>query len=137
MIFSASGTTAKTFTLSFGLYSLSGSTLSLANSASVSSNPGANALSWITLATSATQDITPGNWFFGLIFSSSSNSLIGILCPPSPGGGAFQSAYSGPFQWGQYNTSTSVLPASIATSDLSKANAGGDIQAHPYIVISA
>ena len=70
MMMSASGTTAKTLSFSVGLYSLTGSTLSLANSASFSSNPGANALSWITFVTSATQDITPGNWYFAYMSST-------------------------------------------------------------------
>ena len=79
MLMSASGTTAKTLSVSFGLYSLTGASLSLANSASFSSNPGANALSWITFATSATQDITPGNWYFGYITSTSGNNSVSLI----------------------------------------------------------
>ena len=42
VLFSASGTTAKTATISFGLYSLTGATLSLANSASIKRNTARN-----------------------------------------------------------------------------------------------
>lgn len=133
MIMSASGTTAKTLSISFGLYSLNGSTLSLANSAFFSSNPAANALSWITLATSATQDITPGTWFFAYIQSTSGNNNMSLM------GGGLRSAnvgYGGPFFRGIYSAATGALPASIATSDMIAE--GTTVQFNqPYVLISA
>ena len=137
MIMSASGTTAKTFSVSFGLYSLTGSTLSLANSASFSSNPGANALSWITFVTSATQDITPGNWYFGVILSTAGQSNLSLVnndVAAFSGGG-----YGGGFVRGYLSVSTNALPVSIATSDMSKEgnNESSFSVRHPYIIISA
>lgn len=138
MAISASGTTAKTLTLSFGLYSLTGSTLSLANSASRSSNPGANMLSWITLATSATQDITPGNWYFAILSATAGNSRMSLM-HNKWNQIVSEGIYGGIFVRGRLSISTNALPASIATSDLSKE--GGDSSAlltrHPYIIISA
>src|SRR3990167_3694262 len=49
----------------FGLYSLNGSTLSLANSASglgTFNSAGANTY-WVSMVTSATQNISPGAWY--------------------------------------------------------------------------
>ena len=138
-LLSASGTTAKTLTLSFGLYSLNGSTLSLANSASRSTAPTANQFSWVTLETSATQDITPGSWYFGIITSSSGNSRFSLLMASNPEAG-ITGPYGGPFLRGINKTTTSALPASIATSDLVKeGGAEGSIgySRVPYILISA
>ena len=140
LMFSAQGTTAKTATISFGLYSLTGSTLSLANSASQSTNPTANQLSWVTLVTSATQDITPGNWYLAIMSSSSSNSRMSFICNTNAGDFLANGVYGGVFVRGFLSVSTSALPASIATSDLSKEGSGFANAAYlnyPYILISA
>lgn len=140
MAISASGTTAKTLSIMFGLYSLNGSTLSLANSGSVSTNPAANTFAWITLATSATQDITPGNWFFGFLTSSSSNSRLSILMARGYSGANELLAYGGPYFRGGIATTATNLPASIATSDLAKEfneDASGNYSTLPYVLISA
>lgn len=139
MLMSASGTTAKTLSISWGLYSLNGSTLSLANSASFSSNPGANALSWITLNTSATQDITPGNWYFGYMSSTSGQSDLFVIALGGVGGLKSQIPHGGPFVRGHFTASTSAFPASIATSNLSKELGQSDFNDYtfPYFLISA
>ena len=131
------GHTSASITISFGLYSLTGATLSLANSASRSFNTNANGLNWITFATSATQDITPGNWYLGLMSSTSGQNSMSIF---RNAGFAFsQGAYGGGFVRGFLSVSTSVLPGSIATSDMSKEGLSGTggSNAHPYILISA
>lgn len=135
-LMSASGTTAKTLTISFGLYSLTGSTLSLANSASQSSNPVANQGSWVTLVTSATQDITPGNWYLAEIYSTSNNGNISLL---KPFGVNPQVTHAGAFFRGYYSATTSAFPASIATSDLRKEGAATGVvrYIYNYILISA
>jgi len=138
MIYTANGTTAKTLTLSFGLYSLNGSTLSLANSASTSTNPTANGYSWITLGTSATQDITPGNWYFGFISSTSSNNNLSVVCMPgfNYAAAATQRRPSGVFVMGEYSVTTNAFPTAICTSDMIKEPTGKNPQ-YPYILISA
>ena len=120
MLMSVSGTTAKTLSVSFGLYSLNGNTLSLANSASFSSNPEANALSWITFVTSATQDITPGDWFLAVQSSTAGNNNVSLIC--NIGIEMSNVVYGGPFfrGWG----SITGMVASIATSDLTKEGTG-------------
>lgn len=137
MILSASGTTAKTLSISLGLYSLTGSTLSLANSASQSTNPTANQLSWVSLVTSTTQNITPGNWYFGFLISTSNNSLVSFMGRAI--GIATFGSQGGAFVRGRLSVSTSALPSSIATSDLVKegAVAGATPNRHPYILITA
>ena len=65
------GATSASYTMSLGLYSKSGATLSLANSASTSNTGNAEHLIWVTASLSATQDITPGNWYYAYIFSAS------------------------------------------------------------------
>jgi hypothetical protein len=139
MLRTHSGTTAKTISLYFGLYSLNASTLSLANSASHSSNPaaaGANT-SWVTLATSATQDITPGNWYFAFLISTAGTSRVGVMFADNVGGANVTQSYGGPFVRGYYGTTTNALPASIATSDCVKENTSTTVERYPYVVISA
>lgn len=131
------GNTNALATLSFGLYSLNDATLSLANSASRGNGLAANDMSWQTMATSATQDITPGNWWFAYIYSSSSSSNMSLL-RNAPG--AFSNgAYGGVFIGGNYSVTTNAFPASIATSDLVKHGGTSDAFTHifPYILISA
>lgn len=139
VIQSISATTTKSDSFYFGLYSLNGATLSLANSASGSlSINNASAISFITLVTSATQDITPGYWWFadrGVGGGAGTrsylvNSIAGIVA---------DGVIGGPFIRGRYTVSTTGFPASIATSDL---NAEGDTSfsyftQYPYILISA
>ena len=128
MSFSSAVGSLFTGTIQFGLYSLNAGTLSLANSASQSL--GAINLAWLTIQTSATQDITPGNWYF-VAFANTVTCVQNSI--RSAGGGA----YLGPFFLGQYSTTTSAIPTSIATSDLLKDGASGGIAQMPYILISA
>ena len=136
-----------TISVSFGLYSQTGNTLSLANSASGSSNltvgtAGVASQAWLTLVTSAGQDITPGNWFFAFM-SSSSGAFAGnsILVNTLANVTFSQGAMGGPFVRGYFSVSTGDLPTSIATSDM--LNEGGSTFttqehfSHPYIVIGA
>ena len=124
---------ANTNEYSFGLYSLNGSTLSLANSASASTVfGGVNATSWLSFATSATQNITPGAWYFALLVNNSSgpnNALYGnsSINPAN--------AIPGGFLMGRMTASTGAMPASIATSDLDIT--GSDATRQPYIIITA
>lgn len=122
-----------TFSALFGLYSLNGSTLSLANSASNSHT--ATGRNWMSLVTSATQDISPGNWYFGLIMQTSSNAariFKGYEGQAYPG----IAAYAGIFVRGIYSVSTNALPSSINTTDMTKELNTANIT-FPYILISA
>lgn len=134
---SASGTTAKTLTLSFGLYSRNGASLSLANSASRTLNPVVNQLSWYSMATSATQDITPGNWYFAFVSATSSNSRISLAgLTGNAGWGTYSTApYLGAFLFGNLSVTTAGLPSVIATSDCNKEQSVANT--FPLILISA
>ena len=126
------GGTTKTVSFYLGLYSLSISTLSLANSLSATYTQ-AGADRFISLTdTSANQNITPGTWFWGILvnFSSSSNvSLYGGLSD-SPG-----NAFPGGFIGGSMTESTAALPASYATSNLGVT--GKAALFNPLIIISS
>lgn len=126
------GTNNRTFTISMGLYSLSGSTLSLANSGTGRTS-GSNLTGYITFATSATQNVTPGTWFIGLVASTAGSSNWSLL-------GAFNNRdasniFPGTFIGGRMSDSTLGLPASIATSDLDVT--GSDAMQVAYILIGA
>lgn len=127
----------RTFSVSFGLYSLNVSTLSLANSASFSETRTAGEISWYTLATSAAQDITPGNWYFGVLRSTSGDSQFRVAA--YGGFGAVGLTDNGVFVRGYMSVTTGALPASIATTDMLKEptiGTGGHGK-HPYVIISA
>src|SRR3990167_9552096 len=72
-----SAVAATTLTFSMGLYSLNGDSLSLANSASGAPVFGAAGISYITLATSTTQNLTPGNWYWGVLCPQNANQTNG------------------------------------------------------------
>ena len=118
-------------TVRFGLYSLNGSTLSLANSAS-NSISFSNAISWISMVTSATQNITPGAWYFALQFESSQTSDLSMYANSSINPG---NAIPGGFLMGRMTASTNAIPASIATSDLDIT--GSDAIRQPFIIVTA
>ena len=128
---------SKTHTVQFGLYSLNGSTLSLANSASYTASFSNTTLYWFTLATSTTQDITPGNWYFGFLHSCTNTNSQGFI-----GIGAnfvWTGEYTGGYVRGALSVTTNVLPTSIATTDFNKEGvAGGSYNSTvPQIIISA
>ena len=124
--------------LQFGLYSLNGSTLSLANSAEAilniaSSTATAAFTSWISFATSKTQNITPGAWYFAINqFTQSTNYAIAFY-----GNSSLNpvNAIPGGFLLGRMTVSTNAIPDSIATSALDIT--GSDATRQPYIIITA
>ena len=122
----------------FGLYSMTGGTLSLANSASGNANINSSDITaaitrWVTLATSATQVITPGQWYFAFAhLSSATNWGVSYLGNSSINPG---NAIPGGFLMGRMTASTNAMPGSIATSDLDIT--GSDATRQPYIIITA
>lgn len=121
-----------TVTASFGLYSLNGSTLSLANSASNSFN--VNNTQWRTMVTSATQDITPGNWYLAWMHDDSTGS-VAAYCQDYPR--ATDGGPGGPFFAGSYSVTTTAFPASIDTSEMNLIGTGLGTEFFPVILISA
>ena len=124
-------------TVQFGLYSLNNGTLSLANSAGMTytgSHTNANGASWFSMATSATQNITPGTWYFGFNISSgggnSSNWRPYANSSINPA-----NAIPGAFLMGRITAVTGALPVSYATSNLDIT--GADATRHPYIIITS
>ena len=125
----------RTHNYSFGLYSLTGSTLSLANSAPVSfaySQPGVAQQSWRSFATSAIQNITPGTWYFALVPAATGDAGVDLYGNSSIAPG---NAIPGGFLMGRMTVSTGAMPASIATSDMDIT--GSDATRQPYIIITA
>ena len=121
-----------TITISLGLYSLTGSTLSIANSASgsLAINGGVRRYQSIT-AISATQNITPGTWYFGILASVTGTSLYLIAGSSINPNNAFQGNFIG----GNMTDSTNALPSTFATSNLDIT--GSREMSVPYILISA
>lgn len=116
-------------TVSIGLYSLNGSTLSLANSASI--NITLAAVGWLSVTdTSATQNITPGTWYFGINLNSGAALILQGQTDVNPGN-AFPAGFIG----GVATATTASLPTSIATSDLDIT--GNDAMFVPYIILTA
>src|SRR3990167_7661894 len=108
--------TSLSHTLSLGLYSLNGSTLSLGNSASGSITASGLKRCYLSITgTSATQNITPGTWYFGLLISISSGTVISIYGQSSANP---SNAFPGVFIGGIMTDSTNALPTSFATSNL-------------------
>lgn len=122
--------------VSLGLYSRNGSTLSLANTASGSFNSTTNDLFWVSLATSATQNITPGNWYLAVYISNNpSNSNYSVVVN-SGIGGAGNPVYGGVVVNGVQATTLGVMAATIHTSDVNK-EPGNLRGAYPYVLITA
>lgn len=132
-----SGAGGGTMSISLGLYSLSGSTLSIANSASNSIAPSAG-ISWVSLVTSATQDITPGNWYF-LVQTESGGANSNTLFVQAVVSLQSFGPIGGPLIRGVYST-TNAIAGSFNTSEF---NIEGGVAAstfrprRPYILISA
>lgn len=112
-------------TLSFGLYSLTGASLTLVNSASMTtSNALTGFYSWCSMVTSATSNIPPGNWYFGILVSTAVTTGMQLFCvdntqPPTnstmqPGGLLVR---------GVLSVSTAGLPTSVLTSSFLKEGA--------------
>ena len=131
-------TRSGSITHQFGLYSLNGSTLSLANSASGTDNwGGANTSTvWVSMVTSATQNISPGAWYLVYNGSVSTNAAgannLGMYANSSLNPA---NAIPGGFLMGRMTGSTNAMPGSIATSDLDIT--GSDAIRQPFIIITA
>lgn len=132
-----SGAGGKTNSISIGLYSLNGSTLSLANSISRTATYGGGGENYyVSLAdTSATQNITPGTWWWGFLFSTAgaNRSLIGGVIDGLLLNAV--NAFPGAFIGGAMTDSTNALPSSMATSDLDTTGSGAMFV--PFIILSA
>ena len=127
------GAGSRSNTIQFGLYSLNGSTLSLANSASATDAFTTTGTSWVSFVTSATQNISPGAWYFALNLVSSSGTAGWQPLGNSSINPA--NAIPGGFLMGRMTASTAAMPASIATSNLDIT--GSDAIRQPYIIITA
>jgi hypothetical protein len=124
----------RTITFHMGLYSLNAGTLSLANSASglYQQSGAVNNTSWVSMATSATQNITPGSWYIGFnVAGSSNNSAISLLMNTSINPGNAEPF----FIQGRVTASTNAMPTNVATSVLDIT--GGDAIRQPYVIITA
>ena len=136
------GTASRGITFRMGLYSLNAGSFSLANSASRAMTlSSTNGLSWITMVTSATQNITPGLWWIAF-HSTRTNGAAGAeyglvekkaLAPFSQGGNV------GVFLRGYDTSAYTAMPVSVNTTRLSKEGLGtlANSTIFPYILISA
>ena len=131
------GTGSKTVSISIGLYSLTGSTFSLANSGSRSLTFSGGQLGYQSITNfSATQNISAGNWYFGIIKSTHTGgvnddfSFYGASIPVN-----INNAFPGKIIGGILTVTTGALPVSVATSGFDIT--GTDEHFVPYILINA
>lgn len=121
-------------TIHFGLYTMTGSTLTLVNSASgVFTKVGTNASTqWISMATSTTSNITPGLYYFAVnILSGGGSSVMAIL-----GNSSINPDNAQPVMvMARVTASTNAMPANIETSKLDIT--GSDAIKQPYIIITS
>lgn len=129
----AAGSQAASLTLSFGVYTMSASTASLASSASRaitwtsgSSNNssvygGNSGLNWQSIAL-ATWDVTPGDYLFGLAASlagvAGSTATVFFLGSLSAGVNGLVNPITDYFCFGAYSNGVSTLPASMLPQDV-------------------
>jgi len=114
------GTSNVSSTFLMGLYSLTGSTLTLVNSGSNSfgftdGNP--RHLIQIT-SMSTTSNITPGSWYIGII-GLTSGASGGFFVAPNQSYN-ISNNFPGKLLFGRYSASTTVLPSSINTTDVTQ-----------------
>jgi hypothetical protein len=125
----------RTVSISIGIYSLTGSTLSLANSISgtrTGTVQGGNP-SYISLtAISAGTNLSAGNWWFGIVYSSSGNNTARFRVFGSANAA---NAFPGSFIGGAMTATTNAPPSSVATSDLDII--GTEMIFQPVIILSA
>ena len=131
-LFGSSANQTKSFYL--GLYSLSGSILSIVNSLSVtiSTNDGRSYMPLLSFSnTSATQNVTPGTWFLGILASTAGRSELSLLgrFTASP-----DNAFPGAFIGGLMTETTNALPSSMAISNLDIT--GRPELSTPYILLT-
>ena len=128
---SASATDNQTVSFSVGLYSLNGSTLSLTNSISRTIQITTTRGYFLSLTgTSATQNITPGTWWFGFLIRTGASLSLRGASTVDPA-----NAFPGSFIGGRMTVSTAALPGSYATSDLDVT--GADAMFIPNIILSS
>src|SRR3990167_624980 len=135
----ATGTRQLTHSVNFGLYSLNGATLSLANSASWSTvvTSSLGGFNWQTFAISATQTLSKGEWFFAVVHTRSLVGAANARWFEFPNIVAINDgSYGGPFFRGVYSVATSSLINSIATTDMIKEGSGTLYSGRPIILIS-
>ena len=131
ILVSVPGSTARTFSISLGLYSLTGSTLSLANSASQTITI-TSGISWVSFVTSATQAISTGQWYIGLGIRSAGTSNLSIAGFSSVGIGNNPTDV---LLNARMTASSTAMPGSINTTALDLS--GTDANRQPYVIISA
>ncbi len=132
LLLSATGTTARSLTVQFGLYSMNANTLTLLNSASKSSAVAGATSVWISMVTSATTAINPGVYYLGI--NALSGAAAGMLFYANSSIAAAGAAPGG-FLRGRVTASTNAMPVSIATTDLD--NIGSDAERQFYIILTA
>jgi hypothetical protein len=134
-MFLVNGVGAGNITYRCGLYSLNASTLSLENSWSftLALPNGAPDGGYRSCSTfSKTQNITPGTWFIGMLESKGGANGGNILVGGDPDQA---NAFPGKFIGGLLTVTSSSVPVSVATSDISQT--ASNAMAWPYIIISA
>lgn len=111
-----------TGSMSVGLYTLSGGTLSMVNFATgTTTYSNNNGIGYLPLTSvSATTYLTPGMYYFGINMTTSGGAPMDCVGNSSQSTLSiwWQNPYPGVFQAGSATASTSALPSSVATTDI-------------------
>lgn len=114
----------QTHTILMGLYSLDTaiSSLILANSVSRSMSTNGSGRAWMSMVdTSATQNITPGTWFLGIIGRTGGTAAFQLVGTSNT---AIGNNFPGGFIGGMYSVTTNALPSDL---DITEVTTSGDL----------
>jgi len=106
----------QTHSILMGLYSITGSSLSLVNSVSGNMSTNGSGRAWMSMTdTSATSNLTPGTWFLGIIARTGGTAAFQLVGTSNT---AIGNNFPGSFIGGIYSVSTNALPTSLSTSEV-------------------
>ncbi len=132
-----SGNVQCSVTFNIGIYSLTGSTLTLVNSGNTSFAQANwnNLARYIAISTwsSGSQNLLPQPWYIGFLASTigTAPTVNAIFCENAPLGA---NAIAGNFLDGVYSVTTNALPGSVNTSEM---GINGVTQHPMFIIMSA
>lgn len=125
------GNATGSMTVRLGLYSLDNGSLTLVNSAIGSTQWTVNTRCWVSMLTSSSQNVSPGQWYYGIAFYSAGNSSFSIYGNSSINIGNAEPSLI----MGRMTATSANMPLSIATSLLDIT--GSDATRQMYVILSA
>lgn len=134
----SNSTSTGTASLSLGVYTLTGTTLSLLTSASGTTAWTAALNQLVTMAPGASTTLAASEYYIGIVHATNAaNTSNGLWMGNSATALAMSnSAAFNPLIYGTYTVTTNGLPSSLGTSDVGW-NTGADSWRQPYLILTA